>query len=171
MRFRSIVLCATAAAFGCAGWGQSIHGNLPHHNLTTGRFTIERDSVDPETTFTTYTGEIVFKLTVTIKSSISTSTAIYCLGDADVSDTSGVYHDEEAVVVAARSGSSATCTVTVPYSWALSDASSDAVSLEYSVIAGNATTEQFDRASDHGLVSIKVPANGATTTETEAVTI
>ena len=172
------VISAAALAFTCSAWAQEKHSSTTSHGIMgyldpkTGAFKpLAQSGGNPDTTFTTFTGEFVFKFTVTIKSSIPTSTPIDCEAQADVFDESGVSHDETAEVVASRSGSTATCTVTIPYSWALSTASSDGVSLSYNVDAAGGTTGEIDRESDNSLVSIKVPANGATTTETVAVTI
>ena len=126
----------------------------------------------PDVTFTTVTGEIVYKMTITIKSTIPTTSTIICDGTATTFDaSSGVSHTESASEAATRSGSTATCTVTIPYSWALASASSDSVTLGYDVTASGGTTGLVGRVSEHTLVAIHVPANGATTTETVAVTI
>jgi hypothetical protein len=112
----------------------STHGILGYLDAKTGAFRplAQASELSPALSFTTFTGEIEYKITVTIKSSISTSTPIACSGDASVFDeTSGVSHDEEATVTATRSGSTATCTVLIPYAWALASASSDSVSLGY----------------------------------------
>lgn len=86
---------------------------------------------------------------------------------------SGNTFKEIAEVAATRSGSTATCTVKVPYSWTLSDATSDTVSLEFDVvvptalITSNTTPGRFSSRTS----TIPMPANGATTDETVDVTI
>jgi hypothetical protein len=59
--------------------------------------------------------------------------------------------------------------VTIPYSWPLKAASSDTITLSYAVEASGASLAS--RVSSQSLPSIKVPANGTTTTETIASTI
>jgi hypothetical protein len=82
---------------------------------------------------------------------------------------------EIAAVAATRSGSTATCTVTIPYSWSLINSTTDMVQLSYVITAPGAvstgTTGLPYRASSRNFVSIKVPANAATTTETLKATI
>ena len=179
MKFTKLMLISAAAlAFACSGWAQvkqtstTSHGILGYLDPKTGAFKpMAQTGVNPDVTFTTYTGEFVFKFTVTIKSTIPTSNPVVCQAEANVYDSSGVSHDEIAEVTATRSGSTATCSVPIPYSWSLSTATEDEVSLSYNVTAAGGTTGEIDRESDHTLVSIKVPSNGATTTETVAVTI
>jgi hypothetical protein len=149
----------------------SSHGILGYLDAKTGTFRpmVQAEEPSPALSFSTFSGTIEYKITVTIKSSIATSTPITCSGSASTFDaTSSVSHEEEATVTATRSGSSATCTVLIPYAWALASASSDTVSLGYTITAGSTAVA---RVSSHSLVSIKVPANGATTIETVAVTI
>ena len=77
-------------------------------------------------------------------------------------------------MAATRSGSTATCTVNIPYSWALGNASTDLVGLDYVIAAFNPTAASFGlpgRDNTHILANTKVPANGTTTTITAAATI
>jgi hypothetical protein len=76
---------------------------------------------------------------------------------------------ESGSVKATISGSTAKCTVTIPYSWPLKSASSDMISMSYAVEASG--TSLATRTSSQSLPSIKVPPNGTTTTETIASTI
>jgi len=122
------------------------------------------------------TGKFVFSFTITVASSIPSSQSIVCEAVTDVTEVSGVQSsifDEEASTVASRSGSTATCTVTIPYSWLLATPASDTVTIRYVIGVGTTTsiTSAATRSSNHNLPSIKVPANGATTTETIKATI
>jgi len=81
---------------------------------------------------------------------------------------------EQATVNATRSVGSAKCSVTIPYSWNLSNRSTDQVHLSYLISAGvNSTTagSLANRSSSQYIVTIKIPANGAITTETVNATI
>jgi hypothetical protein len=183
MRLAKLVLVsASILIFGRSGWTQdankvgkstSDHGILGYLDPKTGTFKPKAQlGEQPDVTFTTVTGEFVFSFTITIKSTLPTGTVLTCGGSATVfEESSDVQHAETASVTATRSGSTATCTVTIPYSWALASASSDTVSLEYEVAASGGTSGLVARTSNHSLVPIKVPASGATTTETVAVTI
>ena len=81
--------------------------------------------------------------------------------------------EEQAAVLATRSGSTATCTVTIPYSWNLASASSDKVSLTYSIdapVEATANTAFPERLRSQSVATISVPANGATTNESITAT-
>jgi hypothetical protein len=127
---------------------------------------------------TTFGGSFVFKFTIAVKSTLGTDT-IACSADLVVVDENlttfvltGVY-SEEAAVAATRSGATATCTVTIPYSWALANGSTDMVNLSYAIEAPVSTSNPPlpNRISTHSLPSMHVPANGSTTTVTVTATI
>jgi hypothetical protein len=90
-----------------------------------------------------------------------------------VIDAAGDISDSLATT-ATRSGSTATCSVTLPYSWAVS-AQSDTVYVSYDVSAPPqplVSTSTFPRRyTAHPISKITVPANAATTTYAVAVTI
>ena len=151
----------------------SFPGILGYLDPKTGAFKPMQQGIDlSAASFAILTGEIEYKITVTIKSAIATSSPIVCGGNAATADLgSGTSHSETASVTASRAGSTASCTVIIPYAWALASAGSDSVSLSYSVTAAGGAGGLASRASIHSLPPIKVPANNATTTETVAVTI
>jgi hypothetical protein len=123
----------------------------------------------------TAAGKVVYNITITIDSSIPSTDTILCTGHASVLDFSAATftaygsYNETATVTANRSGNTATCSVTVPYSWALMTMSTDTVSLEYEIsVIGSftATTGIKARYQDTVVGSVSVPLNGATTTKT-----
>ena len=118
-------------------------------------------------------GKLVFNFTITVSSALASTTKIFCTASATVLEATLSEFAESASVTATRSGSTATCTVTIPYSWNLSTVSTDRVSLSYTIIAGVPTTTipLATRTSEHSLPPISVPANGATTTATITATI
>jgi hypothetical protein len=133
----------------------------------------DTDSTDVPLAATT--GKFVFNYTITVAGTIAATAKIGCIATASLVDvaTSNLI-EEEAAVVATRSGTSATCTVTIPYSWNLGSAGSDKVSLSFSIqapVEASATTAFPQRLSTQGIASISVPANGSTTTETITATI
>ena len=128
---------------------------------------------------TTFGGSFVFKFTIAVKSTNLGTDTIACSADLEVLDENmttfvltGVY-SEEAAVAATRSGATATCTVTIPYSWALANGSTDMVNLSYTIEAPASTSNSPlpNRISTHSLPSMHVPANGTTTTVTVTATI
>ena len=131
-------------------------------------------------TAATFGGKLVFSITITIASSIPTSNPIGCEATATIDDVgsagAGPLIEEFAAVAASRSGSTATCTVTIPYSWTLLNGSTDTVQLSYVVsspvtafVGGSSGLPA--RVHSQTIGSIKVPLNGATTTETIKATI
>jgi hypothetical protein len=124
----------------------------------------------PATT-TTYTGSIDSSFTVTIASTGIPTTKIACVVQTTVDDTAGTYK-ELSEVIAKVSGTTATCTVNLPYSWPLANGTTDTVSIEWDVVTpdtlptANVAPGRYTRR----LVSIPMPANGVTTDETVDIT-
>ena len=128
-------------------------------------------------------GEFVFNITITLKTPIPKNGIVTCNAHASVSDTSGFSSQEGGSAFATGSASTMSCTIKIPYSWLLNSASTDSVALNYSIsflvgiqltaTNGTGTTVMTGstRNSGQSLPLIKVPANGATTTETINVTL
>lgn len=130
-----------------------------------------RGSMKPEAVAPT-TGTFVFNFTITLSSTISTSTQIGCGAILTVTgDKITTSINEQANAVAIRSGNTATCTFDIPYSWALGNPTTDKVSVLYGVASPASGGTVPIRTSQQRLASISLPANGATTTETIAVTL
>ena len=122
---------------------------------------------------TVYTGKIVVNFTLTITSAIPTTTPIACNVATDVVDTTGSISDSLSTS-ATRSGSTATCSVTIPYSWNITS-TSDGVYITYDISAPPQpllSSSPFPRRySARPVATITVPANGATTTYTVTDTL
>lgn len=127
----------------------------------------------PEAAVTPTTGKFVFHITVSIQSTFAAGTPIVCSANASTYDTTNfLYFDEEASVTAQQTGATATCSIVIPYSWPLSTPAADSVTLSYTVSAGVfESSKTLTRMLNHSLPGIKVPAHGATTTETIATVI
>ena len=118
------------------------------------------------------TGTFVYKLSIMVKSTIPASDVIECTGNASTFEPSGRSFQESAGVAATRAAGSASCTVMIPYSWTLTNASTDMVSLSYSIaVPVTGMTALPNRLSSQTITSIHVPAPGTTTTETISATI
>ncbi len=127
------------------------------------------------------TGKIVTNFTITVASVLPSTVPITCGVSATVEDvnnstftiTNSIF--EQASVIATRNGTtSAKCTVTIPYSWNLSNRATDKVDLSYTINAfSNSTTagSVVLRTSSQTIGAISIPVNGATTTETVNATI
>jgi hypothetical protein len=78
--------------------------------------------------------------------------------------------NESATVGATRTGSTVTCTVTIPYSWPLLTPNSDMITIAYALSSPVTPASQgagvlLIRLGSGTVATIKVPANGTTTTE------
>jgi len=133
----------------------------------------------------TFTGTIVITFNITIKSHFSKTPVIEC-GVGAVASSIGISttgetvtdYTEEGYSSGTASGSSATCVVTIPYSWTLPQASAsvhDSVSASYSVSAstGTAATGGYTlRSEGSSVLSLKqIPASSTTTKKTINVTL
>jgi len=118
----------------------------------------------------TYTGTLVMKFNITLKSGIPTDAVINCTQNAIVSDPIGTY-SETKTYKATRTGNTATCSVSIPYSWVLSSGDQQ-ISQTYSVVVyGTASSALVLReASSYGTY-VDMPANGGTSTRTVNVTL
>jgi hypothetical protein len=129
------------------------------------------------------TGTLVFNFTITASSAVPKNGVVVCNANASVNETSGQNITQKATGIATLSGGKWLCKASMPYSWALATATSDKVSLNYSVeidyalqvTATNGTTTvavpiSVDKVNAN-LSPISVPLNGATTTETVSATI
>jgi hypothetical protein len=120
-------------------------------------------------------GKFVINIAITIQSLLPASSIIACsvtasVGDLALKPTLSIF--EVASANATVTGTSATCTVTIPYSWPLATPASDSVGLSYYVTAtAPATPNLLLRQTSQPITVITVPANGATTTQDVAATI
>jgi hypothetical protein len=126
-------------------------------------------------------GTLVFNFTITVASTLPASSTIYCTGTAETYNytTNAGMIMETATVTATRNNGTASCKVTIPYSWNEALAGST-VNLSYAINALTstgtgtvifATGSGAARSSSQSIGSIPLPAVGATTTETITATI
>jgi hypothetical protein len=163
-------------------WGQTApHGIRGYLDARTGTFHMLPSAASDETvsaTTTTFAGKFIFSFTITVDATISSTAKIACSASATVEDniTGGNpnFILEEASALATRSGSTATCTVNIPYSWNLATGSSDKVMLAYTISApaeASASASLPSRLSEvEDFATIAVPTTGTTTTETVTAT-
>jgi len=176
---RIIFVCVCLVGFTQLAWSQKPaspqHGILGYLDPVTGTFkplvqnpapSEEAEMEAPGPT----TGKFVFSFTITISSTNLSGDTISCQAEASAFDVTRSL-DESASVKATVSGSTATCTVTIPYSWTLTTPTTDMVSLSYTIYATSSTGQPTRTSSQTPLATIKVPTSGATTTETIKATI
>jgi hypothetical protein len=130
---------------------------------------------DADRTVTVVGGKFVVNFTITVDSTIASTTKIGCNVEATLADSTNFITEQAGTAVTRGSATTVACSVTIPYSWKLSTASTDEVSLTYTITSpteiSTATLEYPLRISTQSIATIKVPANGATTTEAVAATI
>jgi hypothetical protein len=127
-------------------------------------------------TVSTLTGKFVFNFTITVESTIASTSQIGCFAGVSTTDTTNLNNvsDFAAVAVTRGSGTTVKCTVTIPYSWKLGSPTTDMVHLSYTIgspLQLGITTAYPNREGAQSLGTIKVPLNGATTTETITATM
>jgi len=165
-------------------WGQNaaaVHGIRGYLDPQTGAFhtlphpELQEDAAPIATT--TFTGKIVVNFTITIDSAIASTNKIGCQVDAALEDAGTVNFIAESAASAVTRGTATTvaCSVTIPYSWKLATASTDMITLTYTITSpvevGTVAAEFPLRVSSQSLPTIKVPSSGTTTTETVTATI
>jgi hypothetical protein len=129
------------------------------------------DAAEPAA-FTTFGGTITVTLTITVKSSGLTNFS--CTAEVGVNDdvaTSARGYVESATAVATGSGSTRTCKLTIPYSWSLATQPTDSMTVSYGAVGTAASTLTSRTSGLSPLSTQKVPANGATTSLSAAVTL
>jgi hypothetical protein len=128
-------------------------------------------SAEEAGSITPTTGTFAFTVTITISKTLPTTAVIECEVFGGVEDSiTGTFSNEE-VVTATRSGTTATCKLTMPYSWDLGNSSKDVVNLDLIVSASYTTPQFYEESFDNPLITIPVPANGSTTKENITTTI
>ena len=144
----------------------------------TGLFhSLTRTPLSPEeaAAVTPTTGKFVFNVTITVASTLSTKAVIGCQVAGGIADvTSGDIFSNVVVVTATRSGTTATCTLAVPYSWDLASPAKDTVAFDLSVdatVGTPGTAAFYEETFDAPVITTKVPATGTTTTENIITTI
>jgi hypothetical protein len=119
------------------------------------------------------TGTYTVNFTITIASTVPTTNEIGCTLQLQVTGDKAGTVVETAGAVATRSGSTATCSVAIPYSWNLTTPTTDKLYLTYSVQSPVNYTKGDPLPSRYGRVNVPastVPATGSTTTLAVATT-
>lgn len=182
MRLTMVFLLSTCfLAAAIPAWGQATNnstkpGILGYLDPRTGAFRpvpppATDDDAETPATSSVVTGTVTLTITITVKT--SGLTTFICSAEVDTLDgtTSPTIYNEGNSVTATGSGSTRTCKLSIPYSWTLTSASTDIMTTSYFVTATSGATAAVTRTSSRSpLDSRKVPANGATTALTAAVT-
>ena len=178
-----LLICICCVVFVPAVWGQAASapatkGILGYLDPQTGAFrpvpSAAEESPDLAAASTTFTGTITVTLTITLKTTALTN--ITCSEEVSVLDavtttTAPRFFGESNSVAATGTGTTRTCKLSIPYSWGLTTQASDNMTTGYAVV-GVAGTTLPQRTSTHSpLDTRKVPANGAITALTAAVTL
>lgn len=120
---------------------------------------------------TIYGGRYTVDITITLTTAVPSGGGVFC--EANVIDIdAGSTNTEAAFAQATVSGSTATCSLSMPYYWELSDPSADTISVSYEVAITPTTTvgstlksDVFVRDGTHSLATTTgAPANGTLST-------
>jgi hypothetical protein len=176
-----LLICMCCVMVAPSVWSQTANGPskpgiLGYLDPQTGAFRPVPSAAEegPEAAaLTTFTGTITVTLTITLKTTGLTN--IICAEEVSVIDaitTGPRFFGESNSVAATGTGTTRTCKLSIPYAWALATQASDNMTTGYSVVGSTGTTGLPQRTSTHSpLDTRKVPANGATTALTAAVTL
>ena len=128
-------------------------------------------------------GTFVANFTIKLVTPVPSGYLVSCSLSATVGDENKSTYTfnnqiyESATVKATVSGSTATCSVKLPYSWYLTNSATDTAELTYYLyIVNSSATSSIGEARTSsqyvpGAGAIKIPANNATTTYTIAATL
>jgi len=176
------VAAAGAASAGAQTEQKRIYG---YQDGQTGTFHAIDEVVPDAATTPTFTGTFVITFNITIKSHFPKTPIIECgvgvfassIGVVNNVETN-IDYNEEGYSAGTGSASSATCVVTIPYSWTLPQTGTavhDTVGASYSVSASTGTAASGGyslRSSGSSVLSLKqIPATGSVTTKTIKVTL
>lgn len=137
-------LVAVPAVWGQAANSQAHQGVLGYLDPQTGAFRLlppADDSVEP-LTLTTFTGTINLTITVTVKTTGITNVGCSMTVTAEDALSTGnprIYSESD-TVVATGTGTTRTCKLSIPYSWALASQKSDTMTTSYTVTGAASTT-------------------------------
>jgi hypothetical protein len=180
-----VVLAGTVSAFAQADESSSHKKVLGYQDPETGVFR-PVEYLIPEATITPTTGTIQLTITITLKTAVPTGGSVLCSTGIAASSTSlttgtGVTYSESSTSAAKVTGTTATCTVTTPYSWVLPPASSTTVdsltgSYTVSILPAPSTTItiatlQGRSSSSLFLTSKTIPAVGTVSKYAIAATL
>lgn len=132
-------------------------------------------SAEAAAAITPTTGTVVFTVTIQVSSAIPTTAPITCALNGGVNDPSTGFWTFNFSKTATRvSTTSASCTLTMPYSVDLGTPSTDTLSLDLSVgvsFGTFGTAGFYEEFNTMPALTMHVPANGTHTTKTITTTI
>jgi len=169
-------LALAAGSFAQTAASQESAATFGYMDAKTGMFhSLSRPLPSAETpAVTPTTGKFVFNVTITISSALPANAVITCLAAGGVADATTGEFTNVAGVAAKKAGTTATCALNIPYSWDLGSPAKDIVAFDLTVQATSGTLGSaafYEEVFTAPGITLKVPANGATTTETIATTI
>ncbi len=180
-----LALAGSISASGQAGMPQPHRKVFGYQDAVTGEFH-PLTKVSPDATIAPLTGTIQVTFTITLKTAVPTGGSVGCSTDValtSVNATSGsaTTYDETSYIPAKVTGTTATCTVSTPYSWVVSPSSATILNTllgtyTVSILPPNTTQSIIpvanDRSSSSTFVTLaKLPATGAITKYTVNVTL
>lgn len=166
------LIAAVSAALGQAANGQAKPGILGYLDPQTGAFRpftpVVQDDAELAAALPPTGGTVTVAITISVKTTSLTN--FTCIVTASIPDGAGLFQETN-TVAATGTSSTKTCKLSIPYYWSLLTPSTDVMTTSYSVLGSTGTNGLPQRTSLHeSFDTRKVPANGATTALTAAVT-
>jgi hypothetical protein len=147
--------------------GSQTQGIPGYLNPQTGVFTTRPQNSSPTTlpATTPITFRLIFNFNIEFNDQPSTNTFSCDVTISPFGDTSGLFHNEDAVSLSPDGGK--TCQVTILAQWELANAATDSIAISYTISSFQSVsgTLQSFRTSSHNLQSIPMLTNGQTVTE------
>ncbi len=180
-----LALAGSISASGQAAMPQPHKKVFGYQDAVTGEFH-PLTKISPDASVVPISGSIQVTFTITLKTAVPTGGSVGCSTDLALTSTtiataSALTYDETSYVPAKVTGTTATCTVITPYSWAVSPSSTSVLdtllgTYTVSILPANSTQSIIpvvdNRSSSSIFVNTKtLPATGAITKYTVNVTL
>jgi hypothetical protein len=172
----SHALLSSALLMAGSAWAASPQKGVPGFlDPKTGVFTAQAtvpgaQGVNPDAN-AIYNGTLSVKINITLKSGFPVDSQLTCTQTASVFDAAGTYTASK-TVRATRTGSTATCTVPIYYSWLLSSGDVTVAQNYFVSIVTSSDTGTLYQADAATLsATVALPPNGGTAAKTVAVTL
>lgn len=166
------ILVAVPATWGQAAESRATPGVLGYLDPHTGAFRAVPAAPEQDAELaaaTLFGGTVTVAITITVKTTALTN--FTCNATVSAFDAGATIFTESNTVAATGTGTTRSCKLSIPYSWGLATQSTDNMSTSYEVLGSTGATGLPQRISTRSpLDTRKVPANGAITALTAAVT-
>lgn len=117
-----------------------------------------------------YGGTLALRINITARTGVPAAWTIHCAQYVTVMDPTGLTITNAKLVKATRTGTTATCSPNINYSWAINNTNA-IVAVQYAVFTEGDSSVLEEVQVNGGMPTIAVPPNGQTTSRTVDVTL